>query len=828
MGEVYRADDLKLGRTVALKFLPEAVERDPARLARLFHEVRTALRVTHPNVCRVYDLGESAGRHFLSMEYVDGEDLASLLRRIGRLPEERAVRVARMLCAGLSAAHAQGVLHRDLKPANVMIDGRGEVKIADFGLAGAAGEITGDEARAGTPAYMSPEQLDGRDVGVRSDVYALGLVLYELFSGQPAFPGRTMEDIARRRDSQPTSLTSLVDRVDPAVALVVDRCLAPDPAERPRSVAAVAAALPGGDPLAAALAAGVTPSPELVAEAGASGGLRTGTAVAVLLATIAGLAAVAFVARHTVWASVVALDLPPAVLAHEASDLVREAGWDGTTVDATYEWLPNDPYYEHLRREATDADRWRAFGRRYPPALLFAYRESPVPLVRMSTGSIAGRMIDPPPQAPGMVEVRLDPRGRLVSFRAVPPAFDPEASPEPADSGFDFSAFLRAAGFDPADLAEVDATARPETFASHRRAWVVRDPEAPAVPLRVEAASLAGRPVSFRILAPWDVRELASPAAPGFWERVANLVSSVWFAAVVVGASVVAFRNVRAGRADHRTAFRFGLYVGVARLLWMLCAEHHADRSQVALVQAHMAWSAYRFTLAYVFYLALEPYARRLWPQMLVSWVRLFRGRLLDARVGRDLLVGVAAGCSFALARAIVTWAPQLLGLRDYGLMNELWSWESLRGPASAVGALAGVHVDAILDNLHGVMLFLVVRVVTGRTWLAIVVVTLLAIVMFNPGTGSPWPYVIGMVPMLALFWLVLFRAGLLSVVLMLSVAEELTTFRVTGALSDWHALPMWLTYGSVAAVAAWGFRAAVAGQPVFRDEVRAEHAVAG
>ena len=138
MGEVYRADDLKLGQPVALKFLPPGLERDPSRLERFLGEVRTARQVTHANVCRVFDIEEDGGQHFLTMEYVDGEDLASSLRRFGRLPEERAVQVARQICAGLAAAHDQGILHRDLKPANVMIDGRGRVKLTDFGLAGLA------------------------------------------------------------------------------------------------------------------------------------------------------------------------------------------------------------------------------------------------------------------------------------------------------------------------------------------------------------------------------------------------------------------------------------------------------------------------------------------------------------------------------------------------------------------------------------------------------------------------------------------------------------------------------------------------------------------
>jgi len=123
MGEVYRADDLKLGQTVALKFLPPDLAQDAGRLARFHAEVRLARQVSHPSVCRVYDLGDLDGQPFLSMEYIDGEDLSTLLRRIGRLPEDKATEVARQICAGLAAAHERGVVHRDLKPGNVMIDG---------------------------------------------------------------------------------------------------------------------------------------------------------------------------------------------------------------------------------------------------------------------------------------------------------------------------------------------------------------------------------------------------------------------------------------------------------------------------------------------------------------------------------------------------------------------------------------------------------------------------------------------------------------------------------------------------------------------------------
>jgi serine/threonine-protein kinase len=256
MGEVYRADDLSLGQPVALKFLPPHLADDAERLGRFRKEVAVARRVSHPNVCRVYDLAEGDHPPFLTMEYVDGEDLVSLLRRIGRVPEDKATTIARELCYGLAAVHEQGLLYRDLKPANVMLDGRGKVRLTDFGLVTAAQDLSAHELRSGTPAYMAPEQLAGNEVTARSDLFALGLVLYEVFTGKKAFTGID-------RATPPSTPSSHLSGLNPAVEQVILRCVARDPKDRPASALAVAAALPGGDVLAAALAAGETPSPGL-------------------------------------------------------------------------------------------------------------------------------------------------------------------------------------------------------------------------------------------------------------------------------------------------------------------------------------------------------------------------------------------------------------------------------------------------------------------------------------------------------------------------------------------------------------------------------------
>lgn len=239
MGTVYQADDLTLGVTVALKFLNADAAGNSRRLESFLNEVRIARQITHPNVCRIFDVGEIEGRHFISMEHVDGEDLASLLRRIGRLSEDKASSIGLEICHGLEAAHALGILHRDLKPANLMIDASGHAKVMDFGLAYFALTSGGAREIAGTPDYMAPEQRLG-DCSVQSDLYSLGLVLYELFTGRRASKDIWPADAAGGDSPQ---LTLVADDVSPVVDRVIRHCLERDPRLRPSSAGAVAAAL---------------------------------------------------------------------------------------------------------------------------------------------------------------------------------------------------------------------------------------------------------------------------------------------------------------------------------------------------------------------------------------------------------------------------------------------------------------------------------------------------------------------------------------------------------------------------------------------------------
>ena len=236
MGAVYQADDLKLNVPVALKFL-SASDAGDDRLELLLNEVRLAREITHPNVCRLFDVGEIDGLHFLSMEYVEGEDLASLLHRIGRLPKDKAVTIGFEICEGIAAAHRQGILHRDLKPANLMVDANGHAKIMDFGLA-VFGHPDGHREIAGTPDYMAPEQRRGQ-ASVQTDIHAVGLVLYELLTGRKAHRDLALGDST---DLSPMP-AAVANDIDPAVERIIRHCLEPDPGLRPSSVSAVAATL---------------------------------------------------------------------------------------------------------------------------------------------------------------------------------------------------------------------------------------------------------------------------------------------------------------------------------------------------------------------------------------------------------------------------------------------------------------------------------------------------------------------------------------------------------------------------------------------------------
>ena len=502
MGEVYRAEDLTLSQTVALKFLPVAMTRDESARARFHQEVRLAREISHPNVCRVFDIGEFEGRLFLTMEYVDGEDLASLLRRIGQLPQSKGLEIARQMCAGLAVAHEHGVLHRDLKPANIMLDGRGRVRITDFGLAAFAENLDAEELRAGTPAYMAPEQLSGTEVTPRSDIYSLGLVLYEIFTGKKAFDAITLPELLRLREKNtPSHISTLVRDIDPLIERVVLRCLEKDPARRPATALQVAASLPGGDPLAAALAAGETPSPEMVAAAGEKEGLHPAIAWLCLFLTVAGLGAIAFLSNKINLPNFVPLPYSSDVLAARARDVTRQLGYSATPVDAAYGFTTSTEYLDYVKAHDLSKSRWENLSTGVPPVVTFWYRESPQFMVNTSFALTPVVEPDNPPNSiSGMCQLFFDTKGNLRELLAVPPELDPSTS---AATVPNWQQLFTAAGLDMSSFRPVSSQWTPLVTSDARAAWEGTWPGHRELPLRVEAAAYRGHPVYFALISSW-------------------------------------------------------------------------------------------------------------------------------------------------------------------------------------------------------------------------------------------------------------------------------------------------------------------------------------
>jgi len=243
MGSVYKAEDLKLKTTIALKLLLPDYQSQPEVINRFLREIRLALKITHENVVRIYDLGEVDNVYYISMEYIEGLDLKSLIERKQKFPIQEGVDLIRQVLSGLSVAHAKGIVHRDIKPQNIIIMGTNVAKIVDFGIAKIAGEasatagMTKKDMIIGTPEYMSPEQALAREVDARTDIYALGIVMFEMFTGQPPFASDTAINLLIKQvKQQPPEPRQLNPDIPPTLGKIILRALAKNPEDRFQSV----------------------------------------------------------------------------------------------------------------------------------------------------------------------------------------------------------------------------------------------------------------------------------------------------------------------------------------------------------------------------------------------------------------------------------------------------------------------------------------------------------------------------------------------------------------------------------------------------------------
>ena len=766
---------------------------------RFRNEVRIARQVSHPNVCRVYDIGEAEGSTYLSMEYVDGEDLASLLRRIGRLPQDKALEIARQLCAGLAAAHDKGVVHRDLKPGNIMLDGQGQLRITDFGLAGVAGEVK--DIRSGTPGYLAPEQRSGQEVTARSDIYALGVVLHEVFTGKRPSADLSHPDLA------------------PEVDRVIRRCLAEDPVKRPASALQVAAALPGGDPLAAALAAGETPSPEMVEAAGDTDSISVRTIGISVALILAGLVAAAVLGGKTNLLTKTPVPKPPAVLEQKAQDVIQSLGYSEPPADRAYGFSYAEEYHRYAEKQEQPSTYRAQLAKGQPPLIYFWYRQSPQYLEATPTSFTEGGVSvvspnNPPPTHSGMVNLNLDARGRLIEFSAVPPQVEEKPVPQrPAD----WTALLTAAGLDITRFTPAEPHWIPLVSFDSRAAWTGSYAHAPEVPLRIEAASWRGRPVNFQVIGPWSRPERMQPLQQ--WTAL-NIFGTTFFLGMLILAAFLAWRNMRLGRGDTRGALRLAAFCFCSGMMAWLCGESHVPTPHE--VGSFLEGISQAFTgagIAWIYYVALEPYVRRRWPQIMITWSRALGGRIRDPLVGGHLLIGVACGV---------------------GMFTIAFVFRLLREQSGAVST-SGLRLDSMLDARHMLfvlndrlalamfsalillLLFSLVRAIFRRKSLAaFVFIVVLTILDFGTESSFRASLLSGVNIALisALLVFILIRFGILALMAGFFVFQILRTFPVTADFSAWYAGSSLFAIGSVLALTAYALYTALAGRPLFRARI--------
>lgn len=840
MGEVFLAQDTSLDRKVALKFLPKESQSDPTSRKRFLREAKSAAALDHPFICKIYQVGEVEEQPFIAMEYLQGMTLQEKLAE-GPLPVREAVEAASEIAEALVAAHKQSIVHRDLKPSNIMLTSEGHLKVMDFGLAKrvtptaeAEQEITTaltrEGATIGTVPYMAPEQVRGQTVDTRSDIFSFGVVFFEMLTGVHPFRKATSLDTASAilRDDPPP-LSNYVAELPEVLQHTVNKTLAKRPQDRCQSAREVLVDLkqlagavplsPGRGRLAASGSRGEAETAALAAEGEGSKGFSPALAWMCLVGTVVALAGTFWIAGQSRLSQIVPLPKSPELLIADARTILEELGYPTPQRDSTHGFVRDTRYIDHLMSQERSTTWWGLLARGEPNLIRFWYRQSPRYLVPHRTTEFFPTEHDPPLSVPGMVSLQLDTLGRLRRLEAVP--VNLEGSGEETMEA-DWGSLFAAAGLNLEDFTPDRPESSPSSPAYRQAAWQGTYPDAPEISIRIEAAFFGGRPVAFRILEPWD--QPADQEGSG-WVRAADVVPDAWarFAhvalqlALILTLVLLAQRNFRAHRGDRKLAFRLAcFFFGLVMLQWVFAANHVPEGSQVEVLFGALYRAFFAFGLAWLFYIALEPYARRLWPQTLISWVHLLEGRFRDPRVGRDVLMGCTYGIGFQLIFNTLRMAASWLGTVPIRPDLPVHPAEliALRGVKESLGELFLVQVNISTNILYLILALVLLKLICRRTWLAVGIHAILYVFVYaSIGFGM-----VGIALWIGFWYLIFFRFGWVSILVGTFTQDLLSGYPLTIDLSAWYAHASILVAVVCLALTLYGFKVSLAGRPAFKD----------
>ena len=791
MGEVYRADDLKLGHHVAIKILPDRFAADKQRLELFHNEVRLSRQIGHPNVCRVFDIAEHDGQHFLTMEYVDGEDLKTLLRRIGRLPADKGVEISQQICAGLAAAHDVNVIHRDLKPANIMIDGDGRAKITDFGLAKVIDDNHVQDG-AGTPVYMAPEQLTHGITNVQTEVYSLGLVLHELFTGEQVYQ---VDSLAELHELHRTTRLSSIRHVSPLVENAIQACLEKEPDDRARSVREVAATLPGGEPLHGSGQEFV--SPEHVAALGGAGTFGLKSASLLIACVLTGLVVVIATSGTSV-VNRAGLTRHPQLLIDEAKDLISTFGYTQEAADS--DWgLEVDRNAAHTRSKESSQPHARRIN--------FWYRSSQGVLAPTSIRDRGRRnpgyvTYGDPVLARGMTRVLLDASGQLLRLEALPPPDERDPSKKTTFAWQDLMVGETAERLQisSATVATENPDFVPSVPFDNRRQWNVKCTD--GMFATVSAASLKDKLVYYQL----DRAGMRSQTTPVNMSRQAFIYLSL-----LAGSAIFGWYHFWAGLGDPNGAKRVAIFsFSCYALMCFLIGSHSTSfLAEVQVVQQGGALAAFAGLELWLYYMAMEPLVRRVWPKNLSSWYRLLAGRFRDPLVGHCILVGVLAAVAIRLLRPLSVACAHLLGQPEpLPLITTVWP---LRGTAHSIATITADLQFSVHLGLLYVLSFVILLLIGRRSWLALIAFVVLWVGAIMQNTGISPLETVFLVFVLSIKGVVLQRFGLLSLIVILFV-ERVLEWPITADASSWYFPTGFCAVLIVAAIAFWSYIVSIGG----------------